>query len=154
MSRLGVVASHVFALPAGLLVSLIVAILMPRIVAERAVSVSLNDSYFVVAHFHASTLLAGSLLVVTFVAHKCHGLNWALHAAWASLLLHAVAAIVAWRVSVSLTQGPATVSFVPPAYPGLAYLYLGSAGAGLVLTLLALLVSLVRALQSRGVAPA
>src|SRR5215471_14631021 len=118
MSRLGVVASHVLALPAGLLVSLIVAILMPRIVPERGVSVALNDTYFVVAHFHASTLLAGLLLGVTLVAYKCHSLNWAIHAAWAFLLLHVVAAIVAWRVSVSITQGPDTVSFAPPAYPG------------------------------------
>jgi hypothetical protein len=134
--------------------SLILAILMPGIVPEHAVSVALDDTYFVVAHFHASIVLASSLLVVTLVAYKCHSLNWAIHAAWAFMLLHAVAAIVAWRVSVSLTPTPATVSFVPPAYPGFAYLYLGSAAMGLVLTLFALLVSLVRALQSQGVAPA
>ena len=155
MSRLLVCVTHALALPAGLLLSLMVAIVLPPIVPQRAVSIALNDTYFVVAHFHASVVLASFLLVVSVLAYRCHSLNWAVHAAWAFLLLHVVAALVAWRVSVILgADEPATLSFVPPAYPGTAYLYLGSAAVGLGLTLIGLLVSLVRALQSQGVRPA
>jgi hypothetical protein len=149
MRRLAVVMMHVFALPIGLLIALILGVLLPPLLPDRGVSIELHDTYFIVAHLHASIVLASSLLVVTFVAYAYHSLNWAVHTSWVAFILHLLAALVAWRVSViPEARGSGTVSFIPPAYPGSAILYLGSAAAALVCTVIALLISLVRALQS------
>ena len=153
MKRLSaVVAAHLLALPVAAVLSLALALVLPATVSQQAIDVALHDTYFVVAHFHASILLGSCVAVTTLVAHRYGRVSWPLRAAWGLLALHVLSAVVPWGApAAAAVREPGAFVLRPPSHPGLAYLYLGSALAGLLATLVGLLVSFASGLPSKRV---
>jgi len=88
-------------------------------------------------------------MVSSLVAYRFHSLNWLLGVAWVFLLLHFISALVPWRASGPVGQSSeGTFVITRPSHPGLAYVYIGSAVASFLATLVGLIMSLTRALQS------
>jgi heme/copper-type cytochrome/quinol oxidase subunit 1 len=143
MKRPAVIAMHVLALPAAVLVSLVLVVVLP---SARGVEHALHDTYFVVAHFHASAVLGSTVAVVTLVAYACGGMNWLLRTGWGLLVVHLAAAFIPWGPP-SLESVGGTVSIVPPSSPGLAHAYIASAVVGFVVAVGGLLMSAVKALR-------
>jgi heme/copper-type cytochrome/quinol oxidase subunit 1 len=147
MTRAGLITAHLGALPAGIALSVLFALVTP---SSRAVDVELHDTYFVVAHFHLATLLAACVLVVTLVAYSYGALNRALLAAWVFLLIHLACAWMLRQIRLeALASQPDVFGFVSPAHPGLGYLYLASAVAGILAVLAGMVMSLVTALRNQ-----
>ena len=69
VTRLRIVIAHVAALPLALVVAVVVAI-RPFRSSPEAIDIELNDTFFVVAHFHASIVLGAFVLVATGVAYR------------------------------------------------------------------------------------
>jgi heme/copper-type cytochrome/quinol oxidase subunit 1 len=150
MTRLLIVVAHLMAVPAALVLSLGLALVVPTTLTGQAVQVGVHDTYFVVAHFHGSLVLGSTITVVTVLSYWCRSWNRGLVAAWVLLVAHAVAAMALWRAHGGLSSGGAGIfSILPPLYPGLAYSYIGSFVAGVGVTLVALLWSLAKGLRSR-----
>ena len=139
MKRLGIVAVHLLALPAALAFSVLINAMMPESPSQDAVRQELNDTYWVVADFHLATEVIAFTLLTTVLAGFYRSLNWSLGLAWVACVLHVGSMLVHWGA----TGGP-----VPPSHPGGASVYLGSALTAVAATLLGLVLSLYRALQS------
>jgi hypothetical protein len=90
MSRGTVVLAHLAAPLLAVAVGIVFAAVSPR--SREGVHIQLRDTMYIVAHFHPTALLAGSVVVVTFVAYRFGALTWALGGAWAILCLHLLAA--------------------------------------------------------------
>jgi hypothetical protein len=148
MTRAGIVAAHLGAIPAALVVALAVAIAMPT---PTGVDVHLHDTFFVVGHFHATVVLCACVLAVTGVALRYGAMNAMLIAAWVLLVVHLASALLPplRRGSVAAADSSVVVAALP-AHPGLGYLYLFSALAGLFAVLLGLAISLWRGLGRVG----
>ncbi len=146
--RLGVVVAHLLALPVAAVLSLALVLVFPTTVSQQAINVALHDTYFLVAHFHASILLGSCVAVTTLVAHRYGRVSWPLRAAWGLLALHVLSAVVLWGAPTAAEVREPVAFVLRPAHPGLAYLYLGSSLAGFVATLVGLLVSFASGLRS------
>jgi heme/copper-type cytochrome/quinol oxidase subunit 1 len=91
MTRAGVITVHIAALPVAILVSALVGLALPW---HRAADVQLQDTFFVVAHFHLTVALAVSVLVATLVVYRYGEINLLIRAAWALLIIHVAFASV------------------------------------------------------------
>jgi hypothetical protein len=148
MTRAAVITAHVVVLPAAVLISAALALLLP---SHRGIDVQLHDTYFVVAHFHATVVLATSVLVASVVAYRYGAINAPLVASWAFLLVH-VASGAAQQLA---QQGSApaesgVVITALPTHPGMAYLYIGTFLGGMCAVLLGIAVSLWTGIRRRG----
>ena len=148
MTRAAVITAHVVALPAALLLSAALALLRP---SHQGIDVQLHDTFFVVAHFHATVILATSVLVATFVAYRYGGINVPLMVSWAFLIVH-MASAAAQRLA---QQGSApadagVVTSVLPSHPGTAYLYIGTFLGGFCAVILGIVASLWAGIRRRG----
>jgi heme/copper-type cytochrome/quinol oxidase subunit 1 len=83
MTRAGVITAHVAAFPVAILVSVLLGVALPW---HRAADLQLHDTFFVVAHFHTTVVLAVSVLVATVVAYWFGAVNVAIIAAWPLLI--------------------------------------------------------------------
>ena len=70
VTRLRIVIAHVAALPLALVVAAVVVAISPFRSSPEAIDIELNDTFFVVAHFHASIVLGAFVLVATGVAYR------------------------------------------------------------------------------------
>ena len=148
MKRLKVIGLHVLALPAAALLAIVSAIVAATMHPTRAVEIALQDTLFVVAHFHVTIILGSLAAIVTLVAYVCDSFNWAIAGAWAFFILHTLVALMPSPVPFEgQPSGDGFVFLVPPAHPISAYAYVGSAIACLIAAVIGLLVSAVRALQ-------
>jgi hypothetical protein len=139
VKRLGIVAMHLLAPPAAIVLSAFINILMPESVSQAAVRQELNDTYWVVADFHLAGVVIAFALLTTVVAIFYRSFNWSLGLAWVACVLHVTSVLAHWG---------AAGGAVPPSHPGGASVYLGSALIALAATLLGLVLSLSRTLQS------
>jgi hypothetical protein len=90
MTRATVIAAHVVALPAAARLSAAVALTIP---SHRAVDVQLHDTYFVVAHFHPTSVLAAFVLVASVVAYRYGSINAPILLSWVLLVIHVCSAV-------------------------------------------------------------
>lgn len=146
MTRPGIIAAHLAALPVALLLSVALAVAVPSL---QAVDIHLNDTFFVVAHFHATILLGVSALVVTLVASRYGSINPLIVASWAFVITHVASAALPWLRRGSIDPGPGVVTTLP-SHPGLGYLYIASALMGLLTVMLGMVVSLLKVLRQKG----
>ena len=149
MTRTTVVLVHAVALPVAGLLALALVAVFPTTISKEAVEVALQDTYFVVAHFHATSLLSASVLVASFVAYRYGHLNWLFGVAWAFLVVHLITLVFPWATPAAAAPEPDTFNVLLPTHPGSLYIHVGSALAGLLATLLGLIMSLIRALKSQ-----
>jgi len=148
MTRAAVITAHVVALPAAVLLSAALALLLP---SHRGIDVQLHDTFFVVAHFHATVILATSVAVATFVAYRYGGINVPLVASWAFLIVHVASAAAQRLAQQGLAPADAgMVTSVLPSHPGMAYLYIGTFLGGFCAVILGIAVSLWTGICRRG----
>lgn len=147
MTRAGIIAVHLGAVPAGVALSVLLSAVMP---SSRAVGAHLRDTWFVAAHFHTRSLLAACALVVTLVAYGSGAVDRAIVAMWGFVLVHAACVSILQRSRHAAPGPPAGVISVVSARPALGYLYVASAVAGLLAVLAGMLTSLVNALRTHG----
>jgi heme/copper-type cytochrome/quinol oxidase subunit 1 len=148
MTRAGVITAHLGALPAAVLLSVLLALVIP---SHRATDVQLHDTFFVVAHFHSTILLGTCVLVATLVTYRYGTINPLIIAAWAFFVIHVACAAIPWpgRGSVS-APGPGVVVTVLPSNWGWGYLSVVSAVAGFLAVFLGIVVSLSRDVWREG----
>jgi hypothetical protein len=140
MTRATVITAHLVALPVALVLAAALAVTIP---SHRAVDIQLHDTYFVVAHFHATVVLATSVLVATVVAYRYGAINGLIVVAWALLIIH-VASAAAQNLGRqgSPSAEPGAVMIVLPSHPGMAYLYFATFVGGFGANVLGIAMSL------------
>ena len=139
MQRTGALLAHLLALPAAAVLAVVVAILIP-LGKQPAVDVELDDTMFVVAHFHPLFVLGACVGVASLVAYRWGRLNWALFSAWGLLFVHILAAGVLYGVSFPPSD-PRTYVLITPQQSVAGGAYLGSALGTFLMTLIGLSVS-------------
>jgi hypothetical protein len=146
-----VIAAHLLALPAALvaagIVSIVSAAIRNIVGADRHLDVPLGDTYYVVAHFHVTSLVVATVLVPIFVAYKFGRPNVLLAVAGIFLLLHLATAILRW----GLGEPPESLSVVRviPEALGVVHVYTSSAILSIAAGFLGLVLSLVGTLRGR-----
>jgi heme/copper-type cytochrome/quinol oxidase subunit 1 len=85
MTRAGVITAHIGALPVAILLAVLAGLAFP---GHRAADLQLHDTFFVVAHFHTTVVLAVTVLVATVVAYRYGAINLAIIVAWPLLVIH------------------------------------------------------------------
>jgi len=140
MTRATVITAHLVALPVALVLAAALAVMIP---SHRAVDIQLHDTYFVVAHFHATVVLAASVLVASVVAYRYGAINGLIVVAWALLIIH-VASAAAQNLGGqgSPSAEPGAVMTVLPSHPGMAFLYLATFVGGFGAIVLGIAMSL------------
>jgi hypothetical protein len=109
----------------------------------------MDDTLFVVAHFHLSVLLTAAVIAVTLVA-RWHGTtSWAVWASWLLLGIHVFAAVLPWAPPAALTPKESEVVFVTAARSHLALMYAFFAALGLCTAVVAWVISLWRSIRTR-----
>ena len=91
MTRAGVITAHILAVPAAILLSALLGFLLP---GHRGADVQLQDTFFFVAHFHATVVLSVSVFVATLVAYRYGAINLLTIAAWPLLIIHVASSFV------------------------------------------------------------
>jgi hypothetical protein len=149
VTRLGVIA-HLAALPLAFVLAVATVAISPFRSSREAIEIELHDTFFVVAHFHVSVLLAVAVLVVTVVAYRFGALNWALQASWLVLVVHLVVAFLPW-LPAELSRGGerGTFAVIRSSSLRLPHAYLVSAIFGFAAVAVGLIVSLRKGLRHR-----
>jgi hypothetical protein len=129
MTRAMVIAAHVGALPAAALLSAALALTIP---SHRAVDIQLHDTYFVVAHFHPTSVLAAFVLVASVVAYRYGAINAPILVSWVLLIIHVCSAVA---------QGLERKGSAP-AGPGVPMVYLATFVGGACAVVLGMAMSL------------
>jgi heme/copper-type cytochrome/quinol oxidase subunit 1 len=96
MTRIAAITSHLGVLPAAVLLSVGLERAVPG-ATPQAVDVHLDDTFFVVAHFHVTVIVAVSVLAVSAVAYWFRTADWLLATSWALLLVHISCLVAPWR---------------------------------------------------------
>ena len=149
MSRLGVIAVHLGALPVGVVLAIMMAIAFHPGATREAIEVELHDTYFVVAHIHATLLLGVCLAVGTLVARRYGTVNWLIGASWALFGVHLVSALLPWGAAARTPAEPGVFRAVLPSHSWQAYIYIHSAIAGFLAFTSGVWMSMWRTLRPR-----
>jgi heme/copper-type cytochrome/quinol oxidase subunit 1 len=94
MTRGGAITAHIAAIPVAMLLAMLVGLALP---GHRVTDVQLHDTFFVVAHFHTTVVVAVTVLVATVVAYRYGAINLAILVAWPLLVIHCASSFLGER---------------------------------------------------------
>jgi len=135
-----VVALHVLAVPAAIILATLLGLAWAAAAGHTTVDLALNETMFVVVHFHVGLLLLAWVAACTFVSWRYGVVSTPLRIGLVVTAVHFVVALGLW-----LGGAPE-----PPVAlrPHVGWTYLLSAATGFLLVAIGLILSLVRTLNS------
>jgi hypothetical protein len=150
LTRLRLVAVHAIAVPASAVLFVGVSVLLAPLARRRALDVSLDDTMYVVAHFHPTVFLAVFLAVCTAVLRETNGPKTWLWVAWGNAGLHLATAVLMPSVWLTTSSGEVYVfvTSVSAWQRMLGYAFLVTAVLAGISGLIALAVSAVAGLRA------
>jgi heme/copper-type cytochrome/quinol oxidase subunit 1 len=150
VTRLRIVVTHALVVPVALVLFLLISIVLTPFLTHRGTDVSLDDTTYVVAHFHTSVFLLVFLVVSTVVLRGNHTSNRWLWAAWVLAALHLAAAVFLPSLWMTWSSGEMYVVTNVDSMPErlLGYAYLVTAALTLVVGLVALTTGALAAIRA------
>jgi len=149
MTRLGVIAVHLGALPAGVVLAILMATAFHAADTRAEVELELHDTFIVVAHSHATLLLGVCVALGTLVVRRYGTMNWLIVASWVIFGVHLLSALLPWRPAATTPTEPGVFHALLPPHLWHGYVYVHSAFTGFLALTSGVWTSMLRTLHAR-----